>query len=1347
MTAMSETMRAAAPGLLPEEQDRPEGQVVTFYSYKGGTGRTMALANTAWILAANGFRVLVVDWDLEAPGLDRFFHPFLDRERFDHRTGVIDMIVEYVDRVERAKRNHWTEKQIAAIIPAYAAVGRHTLDLTWSRFPSGGCLSYLSPGQMDPHYSDALNSLNWNDFYAHQYGGEFLQAMRADMVAHYDYVLIDSRTGLSDTSGICTVDMPDTLVVCFTLSDQSINGASDVAGNIRRDRPSHLRPIRILPVPMRIDEGELEKVQAGRDLARVRFAGMPDGLKGVALTEYWGAVQFPYRPFYAYEEILSVFGDQPGDPGSLLASCERLAKVITDGAVTGLPPMDETLRLQYRDRYARRRSSPVDLHLAHVPEDRTWAHWIAEVLESAGYQLTVTEIGHGWQPDQAMLERLDAATQVITVYSRAFQRSAKAQEFWDRATTRDVVGGRGRPLAVRVGNVQLDVTRDRRDKVVDLALPDSRTAIHALLRAVDPERSTALAETVHPASRFPGSQPLIWQVPPRNLTFTGRAEELEGLRERLRRGNGAVLLPAPQALQGTGGVGKTQLAKEFAHRYRADYDLVWWVNADQPDLVPVELAKLARQLDGIRSDGEPLGGLGTGAVPTAAAAVEALRLGRPSPHWLLVFDNAGEPSDVQEYIPDGPGHVIITSRNSTWQGYAERVDVNVFTREESVEHLRSRVPALTAEEADRVAELVGDLPLAVELSAAWLTDAGTVHDYVPLLEEQLARVLAVGTPTDYPHNVAATWNISIETLRSQSPAAARVLELCAFLGPEPISMSLLNNRELLRELADLAPGGMDRSSFGTVFREMGKYSLARIDNADGSIQLHRLVQAVIRDGLDEEQQRRNRERVHRLLTEERARIGGEIEDDERGAELERLWPHLMPSQSHRSLDEEMRELMIDWVRYLWWRGEFGAARSVAEDLERHWRQQLGEEDWLILRLRFELGNVLRSEGRYEDSLKLDQETMERQTRLRGPDNVHTLTTTGSVAADLRALGRYDEALELDRQTYALMTQRLGPDHVRTMRMANNLAVDQRLMGNFEEAQELDRQTAVRRLRVLGPTDRETLMSQAMQARDLRDVGQLREAATRLQGIHAQLEATLGEDHMNTLRVARSLAVSLRLVGNWTRALEINQETYRRCRERYGAGHDETWLCALNLAADLWTLGHYDEAMRHAEGVHAEFLERLGAEHPNTLGCADNLAVYLPGNGTDPERLEHGLRLSRLTAEAMEQRLGPDHPFTLCSLSNLANVLGQLGRHRESEEAGRTAWRRIRARYGESHLDGLVCAANLAVTLEQQGKIAEAERLRAEALPGLLRLLGSEHPEYLFARRGERVSRILELQPW
>lgn len=283
------------------EQDR-QGRVITFYSYKGGTGRTMALANTAWILAANGFRVLTVDWDLEAPGLAKFFHPFLDPAVLAGTTGMMDLIAEYREEALRPVEHEegWHLD--------FARVHPHALSLSWPLFPGGGSLDFLSAGQFNRDYSEAVTHLDWDIFYDRFDGGQFFDALKADMSKRYDYVLIDSRTGLSDIAEICTVQMPDDLVVCFTLSDQSIDGASRIAQHIH-DRYRE-RGIRILPVPMRIDEGEKEKADAGRALARIRFDGLPAGLSGEELAHYWGSVEIPYRPFYAYEEILATFGDQ-----------------------------------------------------------------------------------------------------------------------------------------------------------------------------------------------------------------------------------------------------------------------------------------------------------------------------------------------------------------------------------------------------------------------------------------------------------------------------------------------------------------------------------------------------------------------------------------------------------------------------------------------------------------------------------------------------------------------------------------------------------------------------------------------------------------------------------------------------------------------------------------------------------------------------------------------------------------------------------------------------------------------------------------------------------------------------
>ena len=171
--------------------------------------------------------------------------------------------------------------------------------------------------------------------------------------------------------------------------------------------------------------------------------------------------------------------------------------------------------------------------------------------------------------------------------------------------------------------------------------------------------------------RFPGTVPRIWNAPARNADFTGRAETLELLRDKLS-GSGAVVVA--QALYGLGGVGKTQLALEYAHRFMADYDLVWWVPSERSEEISQSLADLARKME-LR--------VGDNVAEAAEAALEELRRDT-IPRWLLIFDNGDNPKQLEAYLPMGSGHVIITSRNQSWTNSADLLEVDVFSREESV---------------------------------------------------------------------------------------------------------------------------------------------------------------------------------------------------------------------------------------------------------------------------------------------------------------------------------------------------------------------------------------------------------------------------------------------------------------------------------------------------------------------------------------------------------------------------------------------------------------------------------------------------------------------------------------
>ena len=330
---------------MPEAKKEPRnGRIITFYSYKGGTGRTMALANIAWILAANGYRVLIADWDLESPGLHRFLYPFLERVIRDAH-GVIDLIRDYEWVAARSD-----DEQRERHIIEHARIQRYAFSLNWP-FPDGGCLDFMSPGKQNTDYLATLSALDWDTFYGTLKGGKFLDAVREEMRRHYDYALIDSSSGLGDIPAICTVHLPDILVDCFLLSTQNIEGAVQIARLILDLYAS--RSIRVLPVPTRVDLTEKERAEAGRAFAIRSFAGLPVGMSVAERNEYWASVEVPYRPAYAFEEVLAVFGDAPGDPASLLSSFERIAAYITEGSVTGLPPMDEELRNSTRQLFLR----------------------------------------------------------------------------------------------------------------------------------------------------------------------------------------------------------------------------------------------------------------------------------------------------------------------------------------------------------------------------------------------------------------------------------------------------------------------------------------------------------------------------------------------------------------------------------------------------------------------------------------------------------------------------------------------------------------------------------------------------------------------------------------------------------------------------------------------------------------------------------------------------------------------------------------------------------------------------------------------------------------------------------
>jgi hypothetical protein len=1306
------------------------GKIVTFYSYKGGTGRTMALANVGWILASNGLKVLVIDWDLDSPGLHKYFHPFVDEKLVAATPGVIELINDYawaatVDEHNRA--NDW-HRQYAKILP-------HAISLDWKGFPDEGTLDYVSAGRQNRDYSSSLTSIDWDNFYDRLGGGRFIDALREDMKAHYDYTLIDSRTGLSDVSDICTVHLPDILVDCFTLNYQSIEGAANVAKSV--DQRYHYRNIRVLPVPMRVDEAEKDKADAGLDLARTKFDPFPKAMGEYERNDYWASVTIPYKPYYNFEETLAAFGDAPRSPLTLLGAYERLAAAITEGKVRTLGEMSEETRLTYRTRFIRpRQPPPGDIYLSYVPQDRMWADWIDALLSQRGIRVVRPPSGTtaGDNADDAARRAATTTGRTIAIVSTAYLDSPDAAEVGEAIVAGDPVGGSRRLIAVQVADVRAGPPFDR--LTVDMTRRDEAQAVDELLKALGYPPKLTATQPSGPARqpRYPRNNPPIWQVPTRNAVFTGRVEVLEQLHDRLAGTSMAVV--APMALHGLGGVGKTQVALEYAHRYMADYDVVWWIPAEQDELINGALAPMAQSL-GIRS---------RDSIPETAQAVrDALRQGHPYDRWLLIFDNADNPSEVKEFFPGGgsSGHVIVTTRNPAWSVVAEPLEIDVFSREESVGLLCRRVAGLSAAEATQVADKLGDLPLAIEQASAWLAETGmSAAEYVERLDNELVAALELNRPDDYPNTVAATFRLSFDRLREESPGAARVLQLCAYFSPDPISLSLLYSDQMLESLLDYDPRLQERSMLAVLIRDLTRFSLVKIDRGSNTIEVHRLVQAVIRAQMATEQEHEDAmHEVHRILVSARPRQGG-TDDPENWERYDLIWPHLSGSEAINCDYEDTRRLLIDRVRYLWKRGEFDEALETGWEIDRQWQRKIGADHRQSLSLHFQIANVLRSAGRPQQAYELDKQILDKQEQALGESHPLTLQTAGSLAADLRALGKFYEALAMDEETYSKLRYAVGPDEPNTLSAANNLAVDLRLVGNFSRARVIDAETLADRQRVLGSDHPYSLHSAAMLGRDMRELGEYTDSIEILTSTYDRYHAILGEDFVDTLRTAKSVAVSLRKMGRVNEAYELTRQTSERYATAYGASQPDALACQLNLACDQSALDDQAAAYDTAKVVLQAYEESLGHEHPFTLAARNNISTYLRGTGSVRTALEQADR----TLAALRTALGDDHQFTLTCAVNRANCLHDLARVREAEIQLRETLERLAKALGPRHPDTLLCQANLAVTLRTSGKTDDAIRLQQVVMVTMREVLIEEHPSIIALREWRLQSRDLEVQP-
>lgn len=321
-----------------------EGRIITFYSFKGGVGRTMALANIAFLAAQNGHRVLVMDWDLEAPGLAYYFRGLMeggDLKALKESSGVLNLVWDWKRAIEVAKSKQEAEDVFASYESGGVFDQLAQPVLSPENLPVGAALDYIGAGSplvLTPEpmpYEDALAHFSWPHFFDDYAGGALLEALRHWAKHEYDFVFIDSRTGMADVAGICTMQIPDTVALCFILNRQNIDGVARVAAAIRTRREDEIE-LRAMPMRAASVGASLESDASARALLQLTKIG---GFSQDAVQDDFRMLSINAAQDLPYYETLAPFVAQDPELDYLTLNYLRAANQLLDAGLE-IPAFD-----------------------------------------------------------------------------------------------------------------------------------------------------------------------------------------------------------------------------------------------------------------------------------------------------------------------------------------------------------------------------------------------------------------------------------------------------------------------------------------------------------------------------------------------------------------------------------------------------------------------------------------------------------------------------------------------------------------------------------------------------------------------------------------------------------------------------------------------------------------------------------------------------------------------------------------------------------------------------------------------------------------------------------------------
>jgi len=809
--------------------------------------------------------------------------------------------------------------------------------------------------------------------------------------------------------------------------------------------------------------------------------------------------------------------------------------------------------------------------------------------------------------------------------------------------------------------------------------------------------------------------PSIWNVPHRrNPFFTGREDILKNLHNTLITGKTAALTQS-QAISGLGGIGKTQTAVEYAYRYGSKYQAVLWAKADTREVLISEFVSIADLLDLPEKNEQDQNHV--------VSAVKRWLLNHPG--WLLILDNVEDLEAIDEFVPAAPqGHVLLTTRAQA-TGTANCVDVLKMEAEEGALFLLRRsknikpdamleeVSASDRARAREISEAMDGLPLALDQAGAYIeeTKCGLTR-YLELYQERCADLLKRRGrfAKDHPEPVTTTFSLAFEKVEKANPAAAELLRLCAFLHHDDILEEIVT--EGASELGPiLQPVATDSIQLEETIAELLKYSLVRRDSDAKALSVHRLVQAVIKDEMDEETQRIWAECTVRTI----AHI---FPDTEQFSTWQRCKRYLM----HALVCTELIRL---------WKMFFVAAsylvNQVGYYIQHAYAQYAEATSLYILALTIDmeildsehpklaldfnnLAEAYRAQGKYVEAEPLYRLALDIYILNFGYNHPKVAITLNNLGVFYDEQAKYNQAESFHKQALAIRKQTLTQDDIDIATSLNNLAEVYREQAKYDQAEPLYIEALTTLKKTLGPTHPNV----ATTLNNLAELYNAQKMYDKAEQLHLEslaiAEQTLGPDHPDVAGSLNNLAGLYSDQGRYDEAEPLLQRALLIYRQTLGEEHFYVAQILHNLGWLYYSQSKHNQAETLYLQAQTVYEQNSEIEYPHMAQNLYHLALlyYSQGKYDKAEPLH-------IQLQTIEERiLGPEHPYAARNLHNMAMIYFLQGRYDKAEQLFQRALEVFDNAAGPEHLHTATVLKNYANLLRKMNRETEAAELEARA---------------------------------